>query len=103
MTKEKNQTARIIDGFVTAVVIITAVSLVASGIAVSKINSEYLETGVRTAKIVAERKNEQIFLSESDNLLISSGKTADVVQNVLKYLPPPVNTIYLAAKEFKDK
>ena len=94
---------RILDGYVTAVVIITSVTLVASGICISRMNTEYLETGVRAAKIVAERESRQIFLTENEAIsLPSDSRFYYIADKVLTFLPPPVNTVYLAAKEFRE-
>ena len=103
MKKEKSQTAKIIDGFVTAVVVITAATLISSGISISRINTEYLETGVRAAKIVAERDSRQIFLSDSEAVIFSADNKYDKVDKILTFLPPPVNTVYLTIKEFCEQ
>lgn len=103
MKKEKSQTMHILDGFVTAAVIITSATLVASGVCVSRINTEYLETGVRAAKIVAERENRQIFLTENESIKLPSDKDFyKISDRILTFLPPPINTVYLTVKEFKD-
>ena len=103
MKKDKSQTMRILDGFVTATVIITSATLVASGVCISRINTEYLETGVRAAKIVAERENRQIFLTENESISLPSDKDFyRIADRVLTFMPPPVNTIYLTVKEFKN-
>lgn len=103
MKKEKNQTAKIIDGFVTAVVVITAATLIASGISISRINTEYLETGVRAAKIVAERDSRQIFMSDSEAVIFSADNKYEKAEKILAFMPPPVNTIYLTIKEFYEQ
>ena len=103
MKNEKNQTMRIIDGFITAVVIITSVTLVASGIAISKANTEYLETGVRAPRIVAEKESVQIFVSESESVTLASDKGySKTAEKVLSFLPPPVNTVFIAFREIRD-
>ena len=103
MKNEKNQIKRIIDGFITAVVIITSVTLVASGIAVSKANTEYLETGVRASKIVVEKESVQIFVSESEAITLAADKDySEIAGKILSFLPPPVNTVYIAAREIKN-
>ena len=102
MKKEKTQTMRILDGFVTAVIIITAATLVAAGVSISRMNTEYLETGVRAAKIVAERDSRQIFLSGSEPLQLSSDEGFKIADKVMSLLPPPINTVYLTVKEFKN-
>ena len=103
MKKNKSQTMRIIDAFVITVVLIISVTLVGSGISISRINTEYLETGVRTAKIVAERKGSQLLVMQNDAVLLSPKKDyAAVYDKILTFLPPPVNTVYLCVKEFKE-
>ncbi|MCQ2485132.1 MAG: hypothetical protein MJ168_07340 [Clostridia bacterium] len=100
MPKEKTQTKRILDGFVTAVVIVTALTLIASGISISKINTEYLETGVRASKIVAERKSQQILVTQNEAVLLKSDKKHyAAADKILTFLPPPVNTVYLSVRE----
>ena len=94
MKNESNQLTRIINGFITASVIIISVSLIAAGIATSKVNSEYMETGVRAAKIVAERENEQISLSLNDTQMYSGEGSSDKIEVALSLMPPPVNTGY---------
>ena len=102
MKKNKSQTMRILDGFVTAVVVVTSVTLVASGVCISRINTEYLETGVRAAKIVAERESRQIFLTENESIKLTPDKNYyKIADKVLTFLPPPINTVYLTAKEIK--
>ena len=63
MKSYKTQFAKITDTFISVTAVITAAILVASGLAVTKVNTEYMESGVRTAKIVSERENEEIFFS----------------------------------------
>lgn len=93
---------KILDSFVTTVILLTAATLVASGIAVSRMNTEYLETGVESAKIVAERDSRQIFLADSNSVTFAPERDFSLVQKVLSFLPPPVNTVYLAVKEFRS-
>lgn len=93
---------RIIDGFVTVVVILTAATIVASGISVSRINSEYLETGERAAKIVAERESRQIFVTDSDSITLTPERDNSFIENILSFLPPPINTVYLAVREIRN-
>ncbi len=101
MNKDKTQTARILECFLTAVIIISAVTLVFSGVAISKVNTDYMETGVRAAKIVAERENMQISVTTHEGILLSPQKNFPV-DMILKLLPPPVNTSYFIAKELTD-
>lgn len=101
MPKEKSQTKRILDGYVTAIVIVTALTLVASGISVSKINTDYLESGVRASKIVAERDSQQILVTQDKSILLKSDKNYPAIADkILTFLPPPINTVYLSVREF---
>jgi hypothetical protein len=102
MQKEKKQTVRILDSFVTVIVVLVAATLVASGIAISKVNTEYMTTGVKAAKIVAERDNEEISISMSDKLILSEHDNFSIGDKILSLLPPPINTAYLAVKEIKS-
>ena len=103
MKKNKSQTMRILDGFVTAVVVVTSATLVASGVCISRMNTEYLETGVRAAKIVAERESRQIFLTENESIkLVPDKNYYQIADKVLSFLPPPINTVYITAKEIKN-
>ncbi|MBP3443073.1 MAG: hypothetical protein J6L62_09755 [Clostridia bacterium] len=99
MKTKKNQTQRILDGFVTSVILIVAVTLVASGIAISKINTDYMETGVRAGKIVAERKAQQISITTHDGLTLTSETNPGMITDYLAYLPPPVNTTYILIED----
>ena len=100
MKSEKTQTRKIIETYITVVVLITAMMLVLSGIAVSKINTDYMETGVRAGKIVAERQSQQISLTTHEGIELKA-KTdyLPVIDKIITCLPPPVNTTYLIAKE----
>ena len=102
LKKDKTQTQKILDGFVTTVVLITSLTLVASGIAVSRMNTEYLETGVESAKIVAERDSRQIFISDSESTTYAPERDYSFMEKILSFLPPPVNTVYLALREFRN-
>lgn len=90
----KTQFSRITDAFIGVTVIITAVMLVASGIAVTKINTEYMATGIKTAKIVAERENEEIFFTLGGRKFSSPKSLKDNLQTVGYLLPAPLNTMY---------
>lgn len=99
MLRSNSQLIGIINGFITAAVIIISISLVASGIAISKVNSEYMETGVRAAKIIAERENEQISVSLNDAMMYEGSSKAEILEKVLELMPPPVNTGYYIYRE----
>lgn len=102
MKSDKTQISKILDGFVTTVVILTAATLVASGIAISKINTEYMTTGIKAAKIVAEHENKEISVSLDDNIIITREKDFLAVDKILSLLPPPINTGYMIVREIKD-
>ncbi|MDD6276749.1 MAG: hypothetical protein PUB20_08010 [Clostridia bacterium] len=99
MLRSNSQLIGIINGFITAAVIIISISLVASGIAISKVNSEYMETGVRAAKIIAERENEQISVSLNDAMMYEGSSKSEILEKVLELMPPPVNTGYYIYRE----
>ncbi len=101
MLAKKTQTLRILDGFLTSVIIISAATLVCSGIAISKVNTDYMETGVRAAKIVVERESMQISVTTHEGILISSDYDLPI-DTVLQFLPPPINTTYFIAKELTE-
>lgn len=94
MKSYRTQFARITDAFIGATAIITAATLVASGIAVSKINTEYMATGIKTAKIVAERENEEIFFSLGGKKFSSPNNIKDDIKTIGYLLPAPLNTVY---------
>lgn len=94
MKSYKTQFARITDAFIGVTAIITAVTLVASGIAVSKINTEYMATGIKTAKIVAERENEEIFFSLGGKKFSSPKNIKDNFKTIGFFLPAPLNAVY---------
>ena len=102
MKQEKTQTQRILDVFVTSVILIVGITLVTSGIAVSKINTDYLESGVATGKIIAERDAQQISLTTHDGLKLTSEQNPETIKKVLTFLPPPINTTYMIAEEIKE-
>lgn len=103
MYKEKTQVRRIVNVYMTLVIIITAVTLVMSGIAISKINTDYMESGVRAGKIVAERESTQISVTTHEGILLTPKHDyLTVIDKVLTFLPPPVNTTYLMAKEIME-
>lgn len=91
MKSYKTQLERINEAFISVTVVIIAATLVASGIAVSKVNTEYMETGVKTAKIVAERENEEIFISLGGRKFSASKKLEEKFSNAARYLPAPLN------------
>ncbi len=99
MKMQKSQAQRILDCFVTSVILIVAVTLVSSGIAISKINTDYMETGVRAGKIVAERKAQQISVTTHDGLTLTSEADPGMITDYLAYLPPPVNTTYFLIED----
>ncbi len=102
MKREKTQTQRILDVFVTSVILIVGITLVTSGIAVSKINTDYLESGVATGKIIAEREARQISLTTHDGLKLTSEQNPETIKKVLTFLPPPINTTYMIVEEIKE-
>lgn len=95
MKNQRTQTQRILDCFVATIILVIAGTLVASGIAISKINTDYMETGVRAGKIVAERTAQQISVTTHDGLTISGKPDTEKFIRSLAYLPPPVNTTYM--------
>lgn len=100
MNKTKTQTRRIIETYITLVVLVTGIVLVFSGIAVSKINTDYMQTGIRAGKIVAERENMQISVTMHDGITLSSKpEYFETIDKVIRFLPPPINTTYIAIKE----
>ncbi len=75
--------------------------MVASGIAVSKINTDYLETGVQAGKIVAERQAQQISLTTHDGLTLTGESDPEFFKKILPFLPPPINTGYYIFEEIE--
>lgn len=94
MKSYKTQFARITDAFIGVTAVITAATLVASGIAVSKINTEYMATGIKTAKIVAERDNEEIFFSLGEKKLSAPRNIKSDIKTIGYLLPAPLNAAY---------
>lgn len=93
MKSYKTQFSRIMDSFIGVTAIITAVTLVASGIAVSKVNTEYMATGVKSAKIVAERENEEIFFSLGGRKFSAPKGVKESLEEIVYFLPTPLNTV----------
>ena len=102
MKKQKTQMQRIIDCFVTSIIIIVAAILISSGIAISKINTDYLESGVRAGKIVAERKAQQISVTTHEGITLSGETNPEKYTKILAYLPPPVNTAYMLVENVTE-
>lgn len=103
MKSYKTQYARISDAFIGVTAVITAVTLVASGIAVSKINTEYMATGVKTAKIVAERENEEIFFSLGKKKFSSPKRINDNIKTIGYLLPAPLNAVYYIYEKVSER
>ena len=103
MKSYKTQYARISDAFIGVTAVITAVTLVASGIAVSKINTEYMATGVKTAKIVAERENEEIFFSLGEKKFSSPKRINDNIKTIGYLLPAPLNAVYYIYEKVSER
>lgn len=99
MKYQKTQMQRIFSGFVTCVILILGATLVASGIAVSKINTDYLETGIEAGKIVAERKAQRISLTTHDGLTLTGESDPENLKKILPFLPSPLNTGYYIFEE----
>lgn len=102
MKKQKTQTQRIIDCFVTLVILIVAATLISSGIAISKINTDYLESGIRAGKIVAERTAQQISVTTHEGITLSGETNPGKYVEFLAYLPPPVGTTYMLFENITD-
>lgn len=102
MKSYKTQFSKITDAFIEVTAIITAVMLVTSGIAVSKINTEYMATGVKTAKIVAERENKEIFITLGDKKFSSSESLKTDISSIGYLLPAPLNTVYYIFEKLTD-
>lgn len=102
MKKKKTQSKRILDTFVTSIILIFSATLVASGIAISKINTDYMETGIRAGKIVAERANRQISVTTHEGLQITGESDPEVIDKIMRFIPPPVNTTYIVFQEIKE-
>lgn len=99
MKKYKTQLSKIIETFIGVTAVITAAVLVASGIAVSKINTEYMETGIKTAKIVAERENEEIFFSLNGRKFSARPDVSEKLRTAAYLLPAPLNAVYYFGEE----
>lgn len=100
--KYKSQTVRILGCFLTVVVMISSIMLLMSGIAISKMNTDYMETGVRAGKIVAERESRQISLTTHKGLKLSPVADNDYLDKILTYMPVPINTTYLIVKNISE-
>ncbi|MCI6928178.1 MAG: hypothetical protein SOW51_06440 [Oscillospiraceae bacterium] len=103
MKSYKTQFARISDAFIGVTAVIMAATLVASGIAVSKINTEYMATGVKTAKIVAERENEEIFFSLGEKKFSSPKRINDNIKTIGYLLPAPLNAVYYIYEKVSER
>lgn len=102
MSKEKTQIRRIIETYVTVIVLVISAILILSGIAISKINTDYMETGVRAGKIVAERENTEISIITHDGIEIKPENDINTINKFLTLLPPPINTTFLIYNEITE-
>lgn len=102
MENFRTQLRGIIEKFIGVTVIILAITLVASGFAVTKINTDYMETGVRTAKIIAERENEEIFFSLNGRKFSPSQKLGDKLETASYFMPAPLNALVYVGREITD-
>lgn len=101
MYNSKNQTKRIVETYFKIIILIISATLILSGITISKINTDYIENGIRAGKIVAERENTQISVISHNGIRFDSNKNSDfmIIDKVLQLLPFPINTSYLLIKE----
>ena len=101
MKNEKTQAKRILDSFITSVILIFSITLVTSGIAISKINTDYLETGVHVGKIVAERQAQQISVTTHDGITLTGESNTETFRKIINFFPPPINTTYMMLEEIE--
>lgn len=92
--KYKSQMRRINEFYIGFIVVIISAMLVMSGVAVSKINTEYMDTGVKAARIVAERENEEILVSMNGRKFSAPRQMSEYLQTAARLLPAPLNGIY---------
>lgn len=102
MKKYKSSLSKILNAFVITTVISVSITLIASGIAISKVNTDYMSTGVHTAKIIAEHSNEEIFISINGQRLKQNTMLKPDIDLILSLAPAPINTLYLLFTEISD-
>jgi len=90
---------KILNAFVITMVFTISLTLIASGIAISKVNTDYMSTGIHAAKIIAERNNEEIFISINGQRLGKSSQSMPDFDKILSLCPAPINTIYILITE----
>ena len=100
--KYKTQFSRITDTFIGVTAVILAAVLVASGMAVTKINTEYMETGIKTAKVVAERENEEIFFSLNGRKFSPVQSMDEKLRTAVRLLPAPLNAVFYLGEEIGE-
>ena len=100
--KYKTQFSRITDAFIGVTAVILAAVLVVSGMAVTKINTEYMETGIKTAKIVAERENEEIFFSLNGRKFSPAQSMDEKLKTAVRLLPAPLNAVFYLGEEIGE-
>lgn len=103
MKRYKTQFSRITDTFVSVTAVITAAILVASGLAVTKVNTDYTESGVKTAKIVSERENEEIFFSMNGRKFAPTQNIGNKLKFYAYFLPAPLNAVYYLGEKTAKK
>lgn len=100
--KIKTQARRITEAYIGATALITAAMLVMSGIAVTKVNTEYMSTGIKAAKIVAERENEEIFVSMNGRKFAASKDIEESLKTAVGFLPAPLNAVHYFVGEIQN-
>ena len=64
---------------------------------------EYMATGVKTAKIVAERENEEIFFSLGEKKFSSPKRINDNIKTIGYLLPAPLNAVYYIYEKVSER
>lgn len=95
MKDSRSETQRLVHSFVSSVVVITGIILIALGIFAAKNNTAAIESGITPAMIYAARENEQIAV-RIDKTLYRPQKIDKLPANTLFSLAPaPIGGIYL--------
>ncbi len=95
MKDSRTETQKLVHSFVSSIVALTGLVLIALGIFAAKNNTAAIESGITPAMIYAARDNEQIAV-RIDKTVYEPNKTDKIpVDTLLSLAPAPVGGLYL--------
>ena len=95
MKDSRTETQKLVHSFVSSIVALTGIVLIALGIFAAKNNTAAIESGITPAMIYAARDNEQIAV-RIDKTVYEPNKTDKIpIDTLLSLAPAPVGGLYL--------